>query len=73
MPETPENSVASPCINVCTIDEDSGLCLGCARNIREVARWKRLSDEERRQVINQLPERKRKMRAAGADCRWRDE
>lgn len=72
MANTPQTSVASPCINVCTIDEESGYCLGCARTIQEVARWKRMDDDRKRQVINQLPERKRQMQAAGADCRWRD-
>lgn len=62
----------SPCINVCTMDEDSGLCLGCARTLQEVARWKRMSEEQKRAVVNQLPARKRRMREAGAGVRWRD-
>lgn len=70
--QRPADSVASPCINVCTIDEESGLCLGCARSLQEVARWRRLSEEQKRAVVNQLTERKRKMKEAGADVRWRD-
>lgn len=66
------DSVASPCINVCTIDEESGLCLGCARSLQEVARWRRFSDDQKRAVVNQLTERKRIMKESGADIRWRD-
>lgn len=72
MTDMPETPVASPCISVCTIDEDSGLCLGCARNLREVARWSRFSNAQKQEVINLLPERKEKMQAAGLDIRWRD-
>lgn len=66
------DSVASPCINVCTIDEESGLCLGCARSLQEVARWRRFSDAQKSEIINRLTERKRKMKESGADIRWRD-
>lgn len=65
-------AVPSPCISVCTMDEDSGLCLGCARNLREVAGWARMSDEQKRAVLAQLPARKQTMREQGADIRWRD-
>lgn len=73
MSDAPQIPVPSPCINVCTIDEESGLCLGCARSLREVAQWKRMSEEQKQAVINQLPARKQKMRETGADIRWRDE
>ena len=62
----------SPCINVCTIDEDTGYCLGCARSLKEVAQWTRLSIEQKYSVLSQLPERKKLMKESGTDIRWRD-
>ena len=31
--------IESPCINICTMDPDSGLCLGCSRTAEEVEKW----------------------------------
>ena len=36
-----DDSVASPCISVCRIDADSGLCEGCYRTLREISGWSR--------------------------------
>ena len=63
--------IPSPCINVCTMDEDTGFCIGCARTITEVARWMRFSDEEKAYVINHLPGRKAYMETCGVEGRWR--
>jgi predicted Fe-S protein YdhL (DUF1289 family) len=49
--------IESPCVNICTLDARTGLCLGCARTIDEIARWSSLSDAERRQIMAALPER----------------
>lgn len=49
--------VSSPCIGVCTMDED-GLCMGCLRTLDEIAAWSALADEERRRImVEVLPER----------------
>ena len=50
--------IATPCIQVCTLDDASGLCLGCFRTIEEIARWARLSETERHAVIATLPARR---------------
>ena len=34
-----EESIASPCMAVCQMDEASGLCEGCLRTLEEIARW----------------------------------
>lgn len=39
--------VPSPCISVCRMDEQTGLCSGCFRTLEEIAEWGRMSDEER--------------------------
>ena len=47
----------SPCIKVCQMDPQRGLCLGCARTLDEIARWGTMTDAERDRVMAQLPER----------------
>ena len=37
--------IASPCIDVCKIDEASGLCLGCWRTLAEIAAWGGAGDD----------------------------
>jgi hypothetical protein len=39
------------------MDPKSGLCIGCARTLDEIARWAEMSDAERERVIAQLPHR----------------
>ena len=48
----------SPCIGICTIDRNSGFCLGCKRTIEEVGRWMTIDDPERQRILDQLPDRK---------------
>lgn len=43
---------------VCAIDGDSGLCLGCFRTLKEIAGWRALSDQERAEVMADLPSRR---------------
>jgi hypothetical protein len=49
--------IESPCLKICTLDARSGLCLGCGRTIEEIARWTKLSPEERQRVMAELPSR----------------
>jgi len=50
--------VKSPCVKVCQMDPQRGLCLGCARTLDEIARWGAMSDGERDEVLAELPFRK---------------
>jgi predicted Fe-S protein YdhL (DUF1289 family) len=47
----------SPCIKVCQMDPQRGLCLGCRRTLDEIARWSAMSEAEREAVLRQLPQR----------------
>ena len=47
--------IESPCIEICTLDARSGLCLGCGRTIDEIGRWIAMSDAERARVMGELP------------------
>jgi len=54
----PLRRVMSPCIGICTLDRNSGFCLGCKRTVEEIGRWMMLGDPERQKIIDQLPLRK---------------
>lgn len=47
----------TPCILVCSIDDISGYCFGCGRTAAEIGAWMSYSDDERRQLMEALPER----------------
>ena len=58
MSPRPPAPIKSPCVQVCAVDGQSGLCLGCFRTLREIAGWSRLSPEARDQVMAELPSRR---------------
>ena len=47
----------TPCIAVCMIDPRSNLCLGCGRTLPEIARWPRMTSDERQALMVTLPQR----------------
>lgn len=49
----------SPCIQVCRIDPETGLCLGCFRTPAEVMAWDRASDGERLATLAAATRRRR--------------
>ncbi|MBA1158015.1 DUF1289 domain-containing protein [Microvirga mediterraneensis] len=51
--------VSSPCIRVCMLDPETGLCEGCGRTREEIAGWYRMSEEDRQRIMAALPERMR--------------
>ena len=48
----------SPCIKVCQMDPQRGVCIGCCRTLDEIARWGGMTDDERKRVIDLLPMRR---------------
>ena len=54
--------VETPCVKICVVDGESGLCLGCQRTLAEVASWGRLTPLERRAIMDQLPSRRGRIR-----------
>ena len=56
--EGPPAPIKTPCIKVCVVDGESGLCLGCYRRLNEVAAWTRFTDEERDAILAELPSRR---------------
>ncbi len=62
MVAAPPAPVATPCIKVCIVDGESGLCLGCLRTLSEVAVWSRFTDAERSSIMADLPGRRGRIR-----------
>jgi uncharacterized protein len=51
-------AVASPCNKVCRIDARTGWCEGCLRTLHEIGAWSQLDDADKRDVVEQLAQRK---------------
>jgi len=60
-PSYPE-PIKSPCVLVCAVDGESGLCLGCFRTLGEIARWSAFTDQERATLMRDLPARRGRIR-----------
>lgn len=56
----------SPCIQVCRIDPDSGICRGCLRTLDEIAGWPRSTNAEKRAVLDRVYERRTGVKRAAA-------
>lgn len=59
--------IASPCINVCRMDEKAGFCVGCFRTLEEIAFWGRASDALRARIL-QAVERRRSEHDPNGSC-----
>jgi predicted Fe-S protein YdhL (DUF1289 family) len=55
LPLRPPAPIKTPCIKVCVIDGETGLCMGCYRELTEVAAWQKLSEEDRARIMTELP------------------
>ena len=48
---------ASPCNKVCSIDRQTGWCLGCWRSAAEIGAWPDLTAADRRALLTELARR----------------
>jgi predicted Fe-S protein YdhL (DUF1289 family) len=55
--KAPSADVPSPCMSVCRMDMDTGLCEGCLRTLDEIAAWGRMDEEGKRAVWVELARR----------------
>ena len=51
------DEIESPCIKLCVIHPEARICAGCYRSIDEIGTWGRLSPQERRRIMDELPGR----------------
>ncbi len=55
------DEIESPCVKICVIHPESGLCTGCHRTRAKIATWSRLTPEARRTIMADLPARGKTM------------
>jgi len=60
--DAPPRPITTPCVKVCIVDGESGLCLGCQRTMPEIGAWSRFTDAERAAIMEALPGRKSRIR-----------
>ena len=51
------NSVLSPCIRQCCLDEND-ICLGCFRVLAEITGWQRAGDPQRLLILQAVEKRR---------------
>ena len=49
--------IDSPCIDLCTTDPESGLCIGCGHTPKEIENWVSFSEKQKEQVLKNLDNR----------------
>jgi len=55
----------SPCVSICRLDDKTGLCVGCFRNIDEIRDWMIMLPAQRQEVLRQIDERRRSAEPPG--------
>lgn len=64
------DEIESPCVKICLLHREAGICIGCLRTPGEIAAWTQMTPAARRQIMALLPDRqpllrgKRRGRAA---------
>ena len=53
------DEIDSPCVKICIINENNGLCAGCFRTREEIATWSRMTADDRKNIIDVLDERQK--------------
>ena len=48
------DKIDSPCIDICTIDRNSGECIGCGRTVEEVRNWTNFDNLKKKQILENL-------------------
>jgi len=49
--------VESPCKNVCELDPNTGLCLGCKRTVDEIQNWNLKDNNEKMMITKKAQNR----------------
>ena len=52
------NGVASPCVDVCRMNAETGFCDGCFRTLDEIAGWSAYDDDAKRAVLDRVESRR---------------
>ena len=52
-----QNVVPSPCVDICALD-DNDICIGCFRSGDEISDWGSMSDDEKKNTLLKVRERR---------------
>ena len=52
-----DKTVDSPCIQVCTYDEEEEFCIGCYRTKEELQDWLIMTRQQKLEVLKKIAER----------------
>jgi hypothetical protein len=44
--------IESPCVHICVVE--NGCCVGCKRTLPEIAKWSRMTNEEKQKVLDRI-------------------
>ncbi|MBI5108544.1 MAG: DUF1289 domain-containing protein [Rhodocyclales bacterium] len=50
--------LASPCVDLCRMDGADEFCIGCYRTLDEIVRWANASDDEKREILAAVAQRR---------------
>ena len=53
-----DNTIPSPCISVCQIDDAMDHCIGCFRSIDEIREWPIMTAAEKTETLQRIAERR---------------
>ncbi len=56
---TERSEIPSPCIAVCRLDLQAGVCVGCYRTVDEIQQWPSADAGARRAILDRAAARKR--------------
>ena len=48
------DEIDSPCIDICTIDANSGECIGCGRTLDQINNWTNFDNLKKKQILENL-------------------
>jgi len=52
-----QQEVQSPCVSICTMDEATGLCMGCYRTLEEIQQWWDLDAAGKQTIVDKADRR----------------
>ncbi|WP_306117060.1 MULTISPECIES: DUF1289 domain-containing protein [unclassified Roseovarius] len=57
IPVWTRKEIESPCVRICVVHPEARICTGCYRSVDEISRWSKMSADERREIMADLPNR----------------
>ncbi|UWQ42899.1 DUF1289 domain-containing protein [Leisingera aquaemixtae] len=55
------DEIQSPCIKICVVHPEARICTGCYRSIDEIRDWSKMTNDERAEIMDDLPARASKL------------